>query len=67
MTDVTREQFEWDGDKLTHVPTGARFNRKSTIANFGRAGETLENGESYEHEDIRAMAHQLVLESNGEK
>lgn len=67
MTAVDRDQFEWEGDKLTHKPTGARFDRKSPIVNYGRAGETLEDGTCYEREDVYSVAHQLVLESHTKK
>ena len=50
MTKVKRDQYEWDGNKLTHKPTGARFSRNSSIVNYGNAGDILENGECYERE-----------------
>ena len=67
MTKVKRDQYEWDGNKLTHKPTGARFSRNSSIVNYGNAGDILENGECYEREDVFAMAHELVLESHAPK
>ena len=63
MTKVTRDQFEWDGDRLVHNPTGAMFNRRSQFINYKRAGETLDNGTCYEKEDVLAVANQLVTES----
>lgn len=63
MTAVTREQFEWDGDRLTHKPTGAQFNRRSEFVNYKRAGETLEDGTCYEREDVLAVAHRMVVEA----
>lgn len=67
MTNVTVEQFEWVGDRLIHKPTGARFHKNSAIVNYGRAGETLADGNCYEREDIYSVAHQLVLESHAKK
>jgi len=73
MTAVTREQFEIVSDiEVLHVPTGARIstyrypdpqNAVSSInANWGRAGDRLENGEDYSQEDVKAMACKLLLE-----
>lgn len=67
MTKVTRDQFEWDGNTLTHKPTGARFNRISKIINYGNAGDTLKNGECYEREDVYAIANEMALERNAPK
>ena len=52
MTKVTKDQYKWDVDKLTHKPTGAKFNRNSAIVNYGNAGDRLANGECYEKEDV---------------
>jgi hypothetical protein len=63
MTEVTREQFKWEGERLTHVPTGARFHKRSEFVNFGRAGETLSDGCCYEQEDVLQVAHEMVCEA----
>jgi hypothetical protein len=63
MTEVTRDQFKWDGDWLTHRPTGARFNRRSQFVNPKRAGEDLEDGTCYEREDLVALAEEMIRES----
>lgn len=64
MAEVKSEQFTWDGDSLIHMPTGARFNRKSSFVNYGKAGETLADGSCFERGEVVAVAHQIVLESN---
>lgn len=61
-TQVTRDQFEWDGDRLTHIPTGARFNARSDWVNYGRAGEILPNGDDFERSDVLKVAKQIVDE-----
>lgn len=62
MSEVTKEQFEWDGEVLTHKPTGATFRLRSQIVNYGRAGETLADGECYERPDVLRVANNLVVE-----
>lgn len=63
MTDVTKDQFEWDGERLTHKPTGARFHKRSEFVNFGNAGNTLTDGTCYEQEDVLRVAHEMVVEA----
>jgi len=67
MTKVARDQFKWDGDRLIHEPTGAKFHRNSDFVNYGRADEDLEDGTCYEREDVLEMAHQLILDSKDEE
>jgi len=67
MTKVAKDQFEWDGDKLTHKPTGARFNRNSAVVNRGRCGDDLENGECYGWDEVLSEAHQMILRSHVKK
>ncbi len=56
----SREEFKIEGDEVTHLPTGKRYE-----ANAGQADIVNENavdvGE-YDHSDIRAMAQQLLAE-----
>jgi hypothetical protein len=63
---VVSDQFQWKGDTLVHIPTGAWFkwsypNSDSYDLNFswGAAGDVLPNGDDYEREEIKRMA--LVL------
>ena len=67
MTKVSRDQFAWEGEKLIHKPTGARFHRNSAVVNKGRCGDDLENGECYEWDEVLAEAHQMVLQSHAKK
>jgi len=56
----SREEFKIEGDEVTHIPTGKRYE-----ANAGHADIVNENaldvGE-YDQSDIRAMAQQLLAE-----
>jgi hypothetical protein len=56
----SREEFKIEGDRVTHVPTGKRYE-----ANAGHVDIVNENavdvGE-YDHSDIRTMARQLLAE-----
>jgi hypothetical protein len=61
-TKVTEDQFEWCGDKLIHVPTGASFEVGSDFINYGRAGDVLPDGRDFAREDVRHVARRLVAE-----
>lgn len=64
MTEVKREQFKWDGDKLIHKPTGAYLFRNSSLIIWGAAGERLDDGECYERDDLYELGHQMILENH---
>lgn len=64
MTKVERDQFRWDGERLCHLPTGARFHKRSAIVNRGRSGDVLEDGRCYDWEDVYQVAHELILEAH---
>jgi hypothetical protein len=56
----SREEFKIEGDQVTHVPTGKRYE-----ANPGSADIVNENGADvgeYGQSDIRAMARALLAE-----
>jgi hypothetical protein len=61
MTKVTEDQFEWSGDKLVHVPTGASFVLGSEFINYGRAGDVLADGRDFDRGDVRQVAHSLMV------
>ncbi|MEL7095742.1 MAG: hypothetical protein AAGK70_09905 [Pseudomonadota bacterium] len=63
MTDVSKDQFKWAGERLTHEPTGASFHKRSEFVNFGNAGNTLPDGSCYEREDVLRIAHEMVVQS----
>lgn len=53
-TTVSRDQFEWEGDRLVHQPTGAWFawaypnsESASITTNWGTAGDVLDNGDDF--------------------
>ena len=72
MTAVDRTQFDIKNDvQVVHKPTGARFSTypydhpkdvEIQFLNWGRAGDRLENGDDYEREDVRRVAHELLRE-----
>jgi hypothetical protein len=61
MDKVTEEQFEWRGDKLVHIPTGASFVLGSQFINYGRAGDVLPDGRDFDRGDVRQVAHRLMV------
>jgi hypothetical protein len=68
-TKVTPEQFKWDGKRLLHEPTGARFSwayPKSESFdlhyNWGRAGDILGNGDDYSQEEVKRVAMEILME-----
>lgn len=52
MEPVTKDQFEWEGERLFHRPSGAKFHLRSDVVNYGRAGEDLEDGSTYLPEEV---------------
>ena len=62
MTQVTKDQCYWDGDTLTHDPTGASIKRNTDFINYGRAGEVLEDGRHFDRNDVGAMLLRLMEE-----
>jgi hypothetical protein len=61
-TKVTEDQFEWRGDNLIHLPTGASFWVGSAWVNYGRAGDVLPDGRDFAREDVRHVARRLLAE-----
>jgi hypothetical protein len=56
----THEEFEVDGDRVRHLPTGycMKFHpgcRDTGIAEIGQLGRTLADGRRYEPDDVRVM------------
>jgi hypothetical protein len=58
-TKVVREQFGWNGNRLIHKPTGARFTLGSDFMNLGRIGCVLPNGDDFEKVEVLKMAKVL--------
>jgi len=68
-TPVSRDQFEWDGNRLIHKPSKATFawaypnsESDSVVMNWGLAGDLLPSGEDYDREDVGRVAKELLLE-----
>lgn len=60
-----KDQFDLDGDKITHVPTGAYWvtypdAAEPHVKNPGRLGEKLENGDDYYPPEVEALALELL-------
>ena len=69
-TKITREQFAFEGEVLRHRPTGARFTATPGQAepawiDWGRADETLANGERYDQDEILATAREVMRDHFG--
>jgi hypothetical protein len=61
----TKDQFEVQGDKVTHTPTGSYWVAYTGTAvphihHNGRLGETLENSDEYDVHEVEELAHELL-------
>lgn len=59
---VSADQFELNGDRLMHVPTGAEFwaaEKDVVLCDEGTAGKPLPKGDDYDPEDIKKMAWEI--------
>jgi hypothetical protein len=59
---VMTEQFELNGDKLTHIPTGATFwmgDKDVVCCEPGRL--TLETGDDYKLDEIKNEAWHIMM------
>ena len=66
-TKVEQDQFRWDSQTLTHIPTGATFSWKypnsgsaDVIINWRNAADVLPTGERFDVEEIEAVARRLM-------
>ena len=66
-TRVEQDQFRWDTNSLTHIPTGATFSWKypnsgsvDVIINWKHAADVLLTGEQFDPEEIEALARRLM-------
>jgi hypothetical protein len=66
-TKVQQDQFRWDTNLLTHIPTGATFSWKypnsgsgDAIINWQHAADVLPTGEQFDPEEIEALARRLM-------
>jgi hypothetical protein len=58
---VTTEQFQLNGDKLTHVPTGATFWMGEKDVVCCEPGHlSLESGDKYELDEIKDEAWRIM-------
>jgi hypothetical protein len=62
MRPVTHDQFQLEGDTLTHVPTGAQFwlgQNNVVSAGMGKAGQSHAR-EVYDPEELRKAACEIL-------
>jgi hypothetical protein len=65
-------QFEWTGNVLIHLPTGAAFSwqngntRTGTVSTtWAKAADVLANGDEYDPSEIDVLARRLMKEHEG--
>jgi hypothetical protein len=59
---VSKDQFEVNGDKLIHIPSGAVFwmGEKDVVeCDWGLAGQPLESGYDYDRNELKQAAWQV--------
>jgi hypothetical protein len=59
---VSPDQFELDGDRVTHTPTGAEFwlgERDVVLCDIGEAGKPVFNGNDYSPEELKGIAWEI--------
>ena len=57
---VDHSQFELDGDRLTHTPTGAVFWMGETdVVNCEEGDTQLESGHDYDRQELMEAAREL--------
>jgi hypothetical protein len=69
---VEIEQFEWEGNVLIHLPTGAVFawqNGKTrtgaVTTDWGKAADVLASGDEFDPNEIDILARHLMKEHEG--
>jgi len=59
---VSAHQFELNGEKLTHLPTGAKFwagERAVVLCDEAAAGEPAFGGNDYDLEELKQVAWEI--------
>ena len=64
MTDVSEDQFEFEGDVLVgdvlvHLPTGARFATAGWVQ-WASAGNILPDGRNFNREELAGVAARIL-------
>jgi hypothetical protein len=60
---VSAEQFQLNGDRLIHTPTGAVFwmgKKDVVLCERGVAGQMLRNGHEYDIEELKQAAWKIL-------
>ena len=70
---VEIEQFEWAGNVLIHLPTGAAFSwQNGTVrtgevtTEWGEAADVLANGDEFDPSEIDILARHVMREHEGD-
>lgn len=70
---VEIEQFEWAGNVLIHLPTGAAFSWQNgavrtgeVITEWGEAADVLANGDEFDPSEIDILARHVMREHEGD-
>src|SRR5690242_1646815 len=58
-TEVTKDQFRWEGDFLVHAPTGARFNASTGVVDWGDV-KAQPDADDFEPVHVAYVAGQLL-------
>ena len=59
---VSHHQFEIEGDRLTHAPTGAVFwMGEKGVVNCAWGETTLPSGYDYDHQELKEAAREVLL------
>jgi hypothetical protein len=67
-----KDQFEWDGNVLTHSPTGATFcwqhaNERAgeVMTDWKQAADVLATGDEFDPHDIDVLARSIMKRHEG--
>jgi len=64
---VSHDQFEIDGDRLRHAPTGALFcidEKDAVTCEPGLAGTRMGTGHDYDVEELKQAAYEIFKQQN---
>jgi hypothetical protein len=66
------EQFEWDGNVLTHGPTGATFSWQNgkertgeVVTDWKQAADVLATGDEFDPDEIDVLARSIMNQYEG--
>jgi hypothetical protein len=66
---VEESQFEWQGDRVVHTPTGATFSwsypnsqSEQVTVNWKNAGDVLDDGRDFDRDEVMKGAMQMLAQ-----